>query len=299
VDERLVREFDGLDRERYDAVSARLGPDPESEESDWPVCLGSQAGTAKPAAEVFGTSETPGVQGPLVDERHERAGQQGRECHVGTRRMTQSDVPRRARRPRDRSRVKPHRSFDPQRAGQLESALWVAYYRREWIAFLRSAVLVTRNVFGLPWPATLRGSWSLMRATQLWAPNPDNDPRAARLAMERFYRLLRQHTDEPFDPAEAARLEVEWWHVHREHQHHNPDVDEQALVDALAALYACTFGVPDTAVRLAAEQRALAMCYCDQWVRAGCDLQSALIAHGRTALVRSYEGLLAAVTSAT
>ena len=177
----------------------------------------------------------------------------------------------------------------------MESALWIAYYRREWLAFLRYAVFLIRGVFGLPWPSTVRGSWFLLRATQLWAPSPDNDPVAARLAMERFYRLLKQHNDEPFDPAEAARLEVEWWHVHREHQHNNADVDEQALVDALAALYAYALGLPDAAVRLAAEQRAVAMRYCDQWVRAGCDLESSLIAQKRAALVRSYAGLLAAV----
>jgi hypothetical protein len=195
---------------------------------------------------------------------------------------------------RVRSRVKFRRSLDPQRVGQLECALWVAYYRRERIAFLRSAVFLIRHVFGLPWPSTVRGSWFVLRATRLWAPCPDNDPVAARLAMERFYRLLKQHTDEPFDPAEAARLEVEWWHVHREHQH-NAGSAGQALVDALAALYAHVLGMPDAAVRRAAEQRAQAMRYCDQWVQAGCDLESSLIAQERAALVRSYAGLLAAV----
>ena len=112
--------------------------------------------------------------------------------------------------------------------------------------------------------------------------------------MERFYRLLKHHNNEPFDPAEAARLEVEWWHVHRQHQH-NAGIDQQALVDALAALYAYAFAVPDTTVRQAAEQRTLAMRYCDQWVQAGCDLQSTLIPQKRAALLRSYASLVAAV----
>ena len=96
--------------------------------------------------------------------------------------------------------------------------------------------------------------------------------------MERFYRLLKHHSGEPFDPAEAARLEVEWWRAHRVHQYSSAVSDGRALVDALAALYAYAFGVPETVVRIAAEQRALAMGYCDQWVRAGCDLESSLIA---------------------
>jgi hypothetical protein len=201
-------------------------------------------------------------------------------------------------RPESRGLLKPHRSLDPQRVAQLECALWVAYYRREWIRFLRTAVFVMRHVFGLPWLSTVRASWFLRRATQLWAPCPDNDAVAARRAMERFYCLLKQHSGEPFDPAEAARLEVEWWHLHRMHQHSNADSDERALVDALAALYGYAFRVPDTMVRIAAEQRALAMRYCDQWVRAGCDLQSSLIAQKRAALARSYASLAAAVPRA-
>ncbi len=173
--------------------------------------------------------------------------------------------------------------------------MWVSYYRREWVAFLRSALFLTRHVLGLPWPSAIRSSWFLLRATQRWAPLPDNDAAAARLAMERFYRLLKQHSDEPFDPAEAARLEVEWWHVRREQQQNDGDSDERPLVDAVAALYAYAFGVPDTAVRMAAEQRALAMRYSDQWIREGCDRDSPLIAQQRAALVRSYAGLLAAV----
>jgi len=225
----------------------------------------------------------------------QQAIQEGRDVRIGKRRVTSLDLPRHDRYLESRSGVKLHRPLDPRRVGQLECALWVAYYRREWVAFVRFAVVVIRRVFGLSWPATIRGSWHLLRATQRWAPFPDNDPVAARLAMERFYRLLKPRNGELFDPAEAARLEVEWWRVHRRHQHKHPDTDERALVDALAALYAYAFGVPDRAVRPAAEERALAMQYCDQWVRAGCDPESSLIAQKRAALVRSYTGLLAAV----
>ena len=107
--------------------------------------------------------------------------------------------------------------------------------------------------------------------------------------------LLKRYSDEPFDPAEAARLEVEWWRVHRVYQYSSAVSDARALVDALAELYAYAFGVPETVVRIAAEQRAIAMRYCDQWVQAGCDLESSLIAQKRAALVRSYTSLAAAV----
>ncbi len=202
---------------------------------------------------------------------------------------------RRRRGPLSAAHPKPHRSFDPRQVGGLETAAWVAYYRREWIPLLRSAVSLTRRTFGLPWPSTLWGAWLVMRANQLWAPYPDNDPEGARQAMERFYRLVARHHGESFDPRRASELEVEWWRIHRHHQREDTGGSEAPLVAALAALYAYVYGVDEAEVQAAAAQRALAMRYSDQWVEEGCDLASPLIPQERAALVRSYAGLLAAV----
>ncbi len=203
---------------------------------------------------------------------------------------------RRSRRRRyPRPAVKPHRSFDPRQVGALETDAWIAYYRREWLLLLRSAVGLTRHTFGLPWPTTLWGAWLVLRANQLWAPYPNNDPEGARRTMERFYRLVARHHGETFDPRRASELEVEWWRVHREHQREDAGGSEHELVAALAALYSYVYGVPAAEVTVAAEQRALAMRYSDQWVEEGCALASPLLPEERAALVRSYAGLLAAV----
>jgi len=202
---------------------------------------------------------------------------------------------RRTRWPRSGAKPKPHRSFDPRRVGNLETTAWVTYYRHEWLPFLRAAVSLTRHTFGLPWPATLYGAWLVLRANQLWAPYPNNDPAGARQAMERFYRLVARQHEESFDPRRASELEVEWWRVHRVHQREDTDEDESTLVAALTALYSYVYGVGPDDVTVAAEQRALAMRYSDQWVEEGCEKASPLIAHERAALVRSYAGLLAAV----
>jgi hypothetical protein len=193
------------------------------------------------------------------------------------------------------SAVAAHRSFDPRKVGSLECDAWVAYYRREWLKFLRAAILLTRHTFALPWPETIRGAWLVLRANQLWAPFPDNDPAGARRAMERFYRLVARRHAERFDPATAAELEVEWWRVHREHQHEGGSEERDSLVAALATLYAYVYGVPQDDVRVAAEQRALAMDHSDRWVKEGCNLDSPLVPEERAALIRSYSGLLAAV----
>jgi hypothetical protein len=111
--------------------------------------------------------------------------------------------------------------------------------------------------------------------------------------MARFYALVVRRHRESFDPQRAAELELEWWRMHRAHQHGG--ADRRDLVAALQTLYAYVYSVPVQDVRVAAEQRALAMDHSDRWVQDGCDPESPLIAVEQAALVRSYAGLLAAV----
>jgi hypothetical protein len=192
--------------------------------------------------------------------------------------------------------ARPHRAFDPRLVGSLETKAWVTYYRHEWVPFLRAAVALTRHTFGLPWPQTLQGAWLVLRANQLWAPFPDNDPDGARAAMQRFYALVKRQHGETFDPVRASRLEVDWWRVHREHQHDAAaSDDEEPLIQALARLYAYVYGADEADVRPAGAFRAEAMRYSDRWVREGCSMASPLIEQERAALIRSYAALLAAV----
>ena len=113
--------------------------------------------------------------------------------------------------------------------------------------------------------------------------------------MRKFYALLRRRYGEPVDVDKASELEVEWWRVHRVHQREEVDGSADPLTEALAALYAHTYGVEREAVLLAARERADAMDVSDRWADEGCDLGSPLITQERAALVRSYAGLLAAV----
>src|SRR4051812_14942656 len=138
------------------------------------------------------------------------------------------------------------RNFDPVALGSYEAAAWVAYYQRRWAVFLRASLGMVRVGFGLSWPRTVQGAWLVLRANQLWAPYPDNDPDGARAAMRRFYLLVqvahRDSLDDGFDVDEAARREVEWWRVHRYLQRESPDGSVVPLVDALASLYAYLYG---------------------------------------------------------
>ena len=188
----------------------------------------------------------------------------------------------------------PLRSFSPVMVGRLECAMWMAYYRRRWPQFLVLSVRLVRAAFQMNWTRTLHGAWLVLRANQLWA-SADNDPDGARRCMRRFYALLRLAHGEPANPARAARLEVDWWAVHRAHQHGQLPDGASPLVTALARLYAEVYGGAEADLRAAAGHRASAMDISDEWVAQGCDPASPLLAAERALLVRSYAELLAAV----
>jgi len=194
-----------------------------------------------------------------------------------------------------RSAPDPMRSFAPHRLGRYECDAWVAYYRREWGRFLQSSLGMVHEGFGMDWPRTVQGAYLVLRANQLWAPYPDNDPDGARRLMRRFYALVASQHGIELDVDRAAELEVQWWRVHRYLQRESPDGSVQPLTDALAALYAHVYGVGSEQVREAAELRAQAMVVSDRWVDQGCDLGSALLVDELTGLVRSYGSLRAAV----
>ena len=186
------------------------------------------------------------------------------------------------------------RSFDPVRLGQQETDAWVAYYRHDWGTFLRAAVGMVRTGFGTDPLRTLTGAYHVLRANQLWAPYPDNDPDGARASMQRFYTMVTRHLGLSLDPVRAAALEVEWWRLHREHQH-DPDVSEDALVQALVDLYSYVYDVPPEAVRDAARFRVEAMDHSDAWVAAGSEPDDPLVVRERRALVASHTALRRAV----
>ncbi|HEY3535529.1 MAG TPA: hypothetical protein VGK60_08190 [Pedococcus sp.] len=186
------------------------------------------------------------------------------------------------------------RVFDPVALGRLETLAWASYYRHEWGRALRAFVGMVDAGFGLGPRLTLVAAWHVLRANQVWAPVPHNDPDAARASMERFYQIVLAHSDLVLVPERAAQLEVEWWRLHRAHQRDDA-VTREDLERALVDLYSYVYSVQRDTVRDAARWRAEAMDVSDAWVRAGCDVDDALLAAERRALIASYSALLDAV----
>jgi hypothetical protein len=189
----------------------------------------------------------------------------------------------------------PMRRFNPKKVAYLEKENYVAYYQRDWLKLLRVSVGLVGESFGLNLWQAVYGAYLVARAEVAFAPFPDNDVQCAQAYMRRFYQFINQVHHETFDVEQAARLEVNWWIVHRK-LFGNPD--NQELVEALTEAYMVAYGVKPGQVRQAARHRAMGMLYSDQWVNEGRQATSPLLAQEEDELVQAYTALRAALNSA-
>lgn len=187
------------------------------------------------------------------------------------------------------------RTFDPARVARLETENWAAYYQKRWGRLLQVSVGMVQEAFGLNLWQALQGAYLVGRAEIAAAPFPDNDIPRAEAYMRRFYAMVKRIHHENFDVEQAARLEVNWWVVHRQNF---LKADSGPLVEALIDLYSATFHLSRERVYEAAYRRAEAMRYSDQWVNESKASDSPLLAQVESELFKSYTALRAAVETA-
>jgi hypothetical protein len=188
----------------------------------------------------------------------------------------------------------PMRNFDPRKIAHYEKENYLTYYQKDWLKLLRVSVGLVKETFGLSWLQAAYGAYLVARAEIAFVPFPDNNIQRAEAYITRFYQFIKNVHREDFDVSRAAKLEVNWWSVHRK-LFGNPE--NQELVEALTNLYAEAYGVKPAKVQAAAEQRAQGMLYSDLWVNAGKPAGSPLLSQEEEVLLQSYTNLKEAIQS--
>ena len=130
------------------------------------------------------------------------------------------------------------RRFDPNEVARLDTVMWRSYYDRQpRQLFLQLAELMRRQ-FHFP---LLRSNEVAAHAAKAAFVFKDGHNRAdyekALPELVKYFQAIRAISNKPFDVQRAAKLELEWWIVHREREHRADGDLARALAVAAAELY--------------------------------------------------------------
>lgn len=130
------------------------------------------------------------------------------------------------------------RSFDPDEVARLDTAMWRSYYARQQVKLYNQLTELLRTQYNLPFVRSNTVAYQAAKAAFVFKGGHNRqDYEKALPYLLSFYASVRKVSDIPFDVDRAARLELEWWIIHRERDKHTPGDLARALADLQAELY--------------------------------------------------------------
>lgn len=158
------------------------------------------------------------------------------------------------------------RAFDPAQVSRLETSMWRAYYEERPVSLFFDLAHLMRTQYHFSY---LRSYLEAGRATKAAFVFKRGHGRPqyeqALPALVSYYQAISAKSTQPFDAARAARLELEWWIVHREVTRKTP----QPLYRALSELQACIYRAWPEVFEEHARARGEAMLLRDEWALPG------------------------------
>src|SRR5205085_5074412 len=130
------------------------------------------------------------------------------------------------------------RRFDADEVARLETAMWRSYYDRKQVKLFNELSELLRTQYNLPYIRSKAVAYQAARAAFVFKDGHNRSEHERALPnLVNFYRRIRAVGDIPFDVERAARLELEWWIIHREREQHAPGDLARALAELPAEIY--------------------------------------------------------------
>jgi hypothetical protein len=130
------------------------------------------------------------------------------------------------------------RDFDPHEVGREETAMWRSYYDHRPVKLFAELATLLRHQFHVPFWRSCLGAFYAARSAVVFQKGHDRAEYEQALPdLVRYYSLIRRASATPFDVDRVAALELEWWIVHRQRDHHPPGDLDRALAQLQAAIY--------------------------------------------------------------
>jgi hypothetical protein len=152
--------------------------------------------------------------------------------------------------------------FNPHKVAYYEKAGWEAYYDRNWLRAFRLMVALNREEFHMHLWTALTAAMDVVRASIAFAPLENNNVPKAREYLRRYYEKAKRTVKIKTDAETLARLEIDYWIVHRElaleRIKQNELDNTRPMIESLTNLHAALFDISHESARRSAELRTLA-----------------------------------------
>jgi len=130
------------------------------------------------------------------------------------------------------------REFNPDEVAGLETAMWRSYYERQRVRLFNQLSELLRTQYNMPPIRSNRVAYYAANAAFVFQKGKQrSDYEKALPDLVKFYESIRQTSDLPFDVNRAARLELEWWIIHRDRAKHKSGELDRALAELQAEIY--------------------------------------------------------------
>jgi hypothetical protein len=130
------------------------------------------------------------------------------------------------------------RDFAPDVVARMDTDMWRSYYDKERLQLFNQLAFLLRRQYRMPVARSYVVAFHAAKAAFVFKDGKSRaDYEKALPDLVRYYQAIRNVSRTPFDVPRAAALELEWWIVHRERKHHQPDKLDRALSNLAAEVY--------------------------------------------------------------
>lgn len=130
------------------------------------------------------------------------------------------------------------REFNPEEVARLETAMWRSYYNKERFKLFKQMAEILRTQYNLPIVRSNTVAYQAAKAAFVFKDGKSrSDYEKALPNLINYYASIHQVSDIDFDVNKAAKLELEWWIIHRQRKQHQPGDLERSLAELPAEIY--------------------------------------------------------------
>jgi len=130
------------------------------------------------------------------------------------------------------------RDFNADEVARLDTAMWRSYYNRERLKLYSELTELLQKQYKLNfWRRQLIAYRAAKAAFVFKDGKSRTDYEKALPDLEKFYASIRDLSTTDFDANKVAKLELEWWIVHRERKNYKEGDLANALAETASAIY--------------------------------------------------------------